>query len=68
MACLLHRATITNQSQVYSPFTTAGLEMETAYSYFGASQIYHLLTYLLRHLPTYLQPRTHTGLSKRVCV
>ena len=27
-----------------------------AHSYFGASEICHLLTYLLRQLPTYLQP------------
>jgi len=33
---------------------TSDLEMDRAYSYFSASQICHLLTYLLRHLPTYL--------------
>jgi len=39
---------------------TSGLETESAYSGFGTSQICHLLTYLLRHLPTYLQTWNHT--------
>jgi len=42
---------------------TSGLETERAYSGFGASQICHLVTYLLRHLPTYLQPRDPHGVK-----
>jgi len=42
-----------NKSQVYSPLMTDSLEMETAYSYFGVSQICHLLTYLDTNPLTY---------------
>jgi len=37
------------------------MEVERAYEGSGASYICHLLTYLLRHLPTHLQNRDPHG-------
>jgi len=70
MAPLLRRAAIINTKKL-KPDLFASYDIRPRngeeHSYFGTSQICHLLdtgTYLLIHLPTYFQPRDPHGASK----
>jgi len=50
--------TTQNKHKKLKPGLVASYEMDRTYSYFGDSEICHLLTYLDTHLHT---ARTHTG-------